>query len=121
MIIHLEVLDDESSSEIRDLLVWLRDHEDVDGGWLTEVTVPLEEGDMAGGGVLAAIEAAVANQEVLMAVISAAGGWLSARAANRRTRIKIRSGEQEVEIDTAHLDDPDEIARKIHAELRDMA
>lgn len=76
---------------------------------------------MAGGGIIAAIETAVADQEVLVAVIGAAGGWLSARAASRRTRIRISRGENAVEIDTAHLDDAEEIALKIHQELRDMA
>jgi hypothetical protein len=121
MILHLEVLDDESGTGIHDLLAWLRADEEVDSGRLVEVADPPEEGDMAGGGILAAIETAVVSREVLVAVAGAVGGWLSARAANRRTRIRIRRGENAVEIDTAHLDDADKIALKIHQELRDMA
>jgi hypothetical protein len=125
MILHLEVLDDESGTDIHDLLAWLRADDDVDSGRLVEVVVPAEEGDMAGGGILAAVETVVetvvAEREMIVAVIGAVGGWLSARAASRRTRIKVRCGKNEVEIDTAQLDDADEIALRIHQELRDMA
>lgn len=121
MILRLEVLDDESGAEIHELLAWLRADEDVDSRRLVEVADPAAPGDMSGGGILAAVETAVAGQEVLVAVIGAAGGWLSARAASRRTRIRIRAGENAVEIDTAHLRNADEIASRIHRELRDMA
>src|SRR5690349_12244568 len=121
MILRLEVLDDESGAELDDLLAWLRADEQVDSRRLVAVARPAAPGDMSGGGILAAVETAVANKEVLVAVIGAAGGWLSARAAGRRTRIRIRSGENEAEIDTARREDAEEIAARIHQEWRDMA
>jgi hypothetical protein len=116
MKIEIATLDDDAGDELNSLRQWLRDNEDLRSVRFTSVTSPPAPGEMTGG-VVGALEAAIVNKELLVALTSAIGGWLASRASSRRTRIRLRSGEREVEIDTVKVHDADQIAHKIWREL----
>jgi hypothetical protein len=108
------VMDDPVGEALEDLRVWLR----VDAPELRigQVRGPVQPGEM-NGGVVAALETAVLSKELLGMLVTGVAGWLSARATARRTRIRVRMGEIEVEIDTADVVKADEIARRLGREL----
>lgn len=116
MKIEITTLDDDSGGELASLRRWLRDDEDLRSVRFTSVISPPAPGEMTGG-VVGALEAAIVNKELLVALTSAIGGWLAARASSRRTRVRLRSGDREVEIDTVKVQDADLIAHKIWQEL----
>lgn len=118
MKIEMAVLDDDSGDELSKLGRWLRDDEDLRSVRIVAVSAQPASGQMTGG-VVATLEAAIVNKDLLVALTSAVGGWLASRAAGRRTRIRVRRGEREVEIDTARVHDADEIAHRIWQELDD--
>jgi hypothetical protein len=99
---------------LEDLRVWLR--VDAPGLRIGQVRRPAGPGEM-NGGVVAALETAVLSKELLGMLVTGVAGWLSARATTRRTRIRVRLGEVEVEIDTADVVKADEIARRLGREL----
>jgi len=112
--LRITVLDDPAGDALAELWTWLR--EDARGVRLQQVYETPGPGEMAGG-ALAALETAVLSKELLGMVATGLGGWLSARATTRRTRIRVKRGDVEVEIDTASLDKASEIARRLSAEL----
>lgn len=69
-------------------------------------------------GILAdTVELVDAAGPVLSAVAATVGVWLGTQV--RRTRIRVKDGVREVEIDTGTLRDPDIIARTILQQLMD--
>lgn len=116
MKIQIETIDDEASEQLRDLRQWLNDDEDLRPLQFTLVTAQRTSDEMTGG-IPAVIEAAFINKDLLVAFTSAVGGWLASRASTRRTRIRVRKGEREVEIDTAKVRDSDQIVRQIWQDL----
>jgi hypothetical protein len=57
------------------------------------------------------------DRTTVIAVSTAVAGWLTARASSRRTRVKVRHGDREMEIDSAKVRDPEELARRMREEL----
>jgi hypothetical protein len=110
------VIDDPTGEVLADLRTWLRD--DIRGLYVEQIHRPLTPEEMSSG-VLAALETAVVSKELFATVVTAVGGWLSARAMTRRTKIRVRRGEYEVEIDTADLDKADDIVRRLASDLGD--
>lgn len=110
----IEVADDPAGDALEDLWVWLR--ADAPQVHIERVRRPVPEGEMSGG-VVAALKTAVLSKELLGMAVTGVAGWLSARATTRRTRIRVKRGEVEVEIDTADVAKADEIARRLGREL----
>ncbi|MEV0900662.1 hypothetical protein [Actinoplanes sp. NPDC049802] len=107
---------DESGESYNELRKWLRGDEDLAGVRVDAVTAAPAPGRMAGGAVEALI-ATVADPGLLGALFGALGGWAAARASTRRTRIRVRVGEREVEVEGPALRDPEDVARRLRAEL----
>jgi hypothetical protein len=118
--IEITVLDDDSGDELKKLGQWLHDDEDLRSVRIMAVSAEPTSGEMTGG-VVASIEATIMSKELLVALTSAVGGWLASRAAGRRTRIRVRRDNREIDIDTAHIYEADEIAHRIWQELDDEA
>jgi putative ubiquitin-RnfH superfamily antitoxin RatB of RatAB toxin-antitoxin module len=57
------------------------------------------------------------NTELLGALATTVGVWLGTGV--RRTRIRVKDGDREVEIDSTTLKDPHEVVRRIVGQLRD--
>jgi len=110
----IEVVDDGEGDALTDLWSWLR--ADAPQVRVDPVDRPGRPGEMSGG-VLAALETAVLSKELLGMVVTGVAGWLSARATSRRTKIRVKRGDVEVEIDTADMKAADEIARRLGREL----
>jgi hypothetical protein len=110
----VRVMDDPLGDALEDLRVWLR--VDAPGLRFGQVFRPVEPGEM-NGGVVEALETAVLSKELLSMLVTGVAGWLSARATTRRTRIRVKTGDVEVEIDTADVVKADEIARRLGREL----
>jgi len=69
------------------------------------------------GGDTAGLVATILNPELLAALFAALGGWAAARVSTRRTKIRVKVGEKELELDGAGLRDPEGTARRLLAEL----
>jgi hypothetical protein len=112
----LEVVGDESGGQLNDLRRWLRSDDDLTGVRVQSVAKPPASGEMSGG-ESASLIATVLDPDLLAPLLGALGGWAAARASTRRTRVRVKVGEHEVEIDGAGLRDPEGVARRIRAEL----
>ncbi|MFJ5549236.1 hypothetical protein [Streptomyces sp. NPDC093225] len=113
MIVRLDLPGDEAGDELRQLQGWLRADEDLAGITVTGRQAPARDGEM--GPALEALHLVLEPQGLLTAVAASVGTWASTR--RRAVRIRVRSGEKEVEIDAPRLADPDEVARRILREL----
>ncbi|GAA0453974.1 hypothetical protein Aca07nite_66540 [Actinoplanes capillaceus] len=111
--VEISLTGDGSYNELRK---WLRGDEDLDGVRVDTVGAPPLPGQMSGGAVEALI-ATVADPGLLGALFGAVGGWAAARASTRRTRIRVKVGDREVEVEGPALRDPEAVARRLHAEL----
>ncbi|GGN43610.1 hypothetical protein FHR83_008095 [Actinoplanes campanulatus] len=100
----------------KELRKWLRGDEDLDGVRVDPVEAPPLPGQMSGGAVEALI-ATVADPGLLGALFGAVGGWAAARASTRRTRIRVKVGDREVEVEGPALRDPEAVARRLRTEL----
>lgn len=110
----VEVVDDPAGDALEDLRTWLRSA--APRVRFDRVRRPVGPGEMSGGAV-AALETAILSKEVLGMVVTGIAGWLSARATTRRTKIRVKVGEAEVEIDAPDGAKAAEIARWL---LRDV-
>jgi hypothetical protein len=110
----IEVADDPLGEGLEELRVWLR--ADAPALRMARLHQPVRPGEMSGG-VVAALETAVLSKDLLGMLVTGVAGWLSARATTRRTRIRVKLGDVEVEIDTADVSKADEIARRLGREL----
>jgi Effector Associated Constant Component 1 len=108
------VEDDPVGDALADLCEWLR--EDVRQVRVEPIVRPVGPGEMHGG-VWQALETAMLSKEVFGMVITGIGGWLSARATTRRTKIRVKRGDAEVEIDTANVREALAIADQLERRL----
>ncbi|MFI5979089.1 hypothetical protein [Streptomyces sp. NPDC051452] len=113
MIVQIGLIGDEAGDELRRLEQWLRGDEDLRKIEIRNQNAPMESGDM--GPVLDALQLLLEPQGVLAALAASVGTWAGIR--RRSVRIRVRSGEKEVEIDASRLRDPDDIATRILHEL----
>ncbi|MET7370873.1 hypothetical protein ABZS61_34480 [Streptomyces sp. NPDC005566] len=113
MIVEIGLQGDEAGYELRQLEKWLREDDGLARATISGRNAPTESGDM--GPVLEALQVLLEPQGVLAAVAASVGTWAGVR--RRNVRIRVRSGEKEVEIDATRLRDPDDIARRILREL----
>ncbi|MEU8649725.1 hypothetical protein [Streptomyces sp. NPDC048737] len=113
MIIEIGLTGDEAAYELRQLQKWLRDDDELRRATISGRNAPMESGDM--GPVLEALQVLLEPQGVLTALAASVGTWAGVR--RRGVRIRVRSGEKEVEIDASRLRDPDDIASRILREL----
>jgi hypothetical protein len=107
---------DESGDSVIELQKWLRTDDDLRAVEVDLVT-PEPRTDEMSGGIADALMATVADPGVLGALIGAVGGWVTARASARRTRIRVRVGDREIEMEGAALQDPEGVARRLRSEL----
>ena len=115
--VQIVILNDESGESIADLHSWLRDDEETRLLQISMERAPAKPGDMTGGGLAQALEATVSSKEAIAGLAGVIGGWLSSRAATRRTKIRVKTVDVEIEIDTAKVKESEEIARRIVNEL----
>jgi hypothetical protein len=107
---------DESGGSVSELRKWLRTDDDLAGVEVDFVAPDLRPDEMSGG-IAEALMATVADPGVLGALIGAVGGWVTARASARRTRIRVKVGEREIEMEGPALQDPEGVARRLRTEL----
>jgi hypothetical protein len=113
VIVEIGLNGDEAAYELRQLEKWLRDDDELRGATISGRNAPTESGDM--GPALEALQVLLEPQGVLTALAASVGTWAGVR--RRGVRIRVRSGEKEVEIDASRLRDPDDIASRILREL----
>lgn len=109
MIVRVGLIGDEAGDELRRLEQWLRQDRELGRVTITAQAAPAGEGDM--GPVAEALHLLVEPRVVLTAVAASLGTWAGVR--RRAVRIRVRSGNKEVEIDASRLQDPDEVAIRI--------
>ncbi|MEV7325060.1 hypothetical protein [Streptomyces sp. NPDC093970] len=112
----VQVVDDPAGESARSLADWLSKDTDV----RDNARVALQESQQSTdemGPLADTVQLLLQPDGVLVAVLSVVGVWLEARG--RRTRIRVRRGDVVVEIDTAQVDDPDEIATIVAREIQD--
>jgi hypothetical protein len=76
-----------------------------------------EPGTMPGTGVVEALVTVITDKAVLAATTAAIGGWVTARLSTRRTRLRIKYGDREAEVDTARVHDLDDLAAWLRDQL----
>ncbi|MEU8661563.1 effector-associated constant component EACC1 [Actinoplanes philippinensis] len=103
---------DDPEAALRELHAWLRDDEDLAGIRVRPVTATPAPGEMSGG-LVEALVATVADPGLLGALFAGLGGWAAARASTRRTRIRVRMGDREVEMEGPQLKDPEGVVRRL--------
>ncbi|MEU4623248.1 hypothetical protein AB0G04_25160 [Actinoplanes sp. NPDC023801] len=107
---------DESGHSVNELRKWLRSDDELVGAEV-DFVAPDSRPDEMSGGIAEALMATIADPGVLGALIGAVGGWVTARASARRTRIRVKVGEREIEMDGPALRDPEGVARRLRSEL----
>ncbi|MEU8775759.1 hypothetical protein [Streptomyces sp. NPDC048606] len=109
MIVRVDLVGDPAGDELRRLEHWLRQDGRLRGVSVTGRPAPLRDGDM--GPVLEALQLVLEPQGLLTAVAASLGTWAGVR--RRQVRVRVRSGEKEVEIDASRLDAPEDVALRI--------
>jgi hypothetical protein len=112
MIVTVSLDGDEAGDDLRRLEQWLRD-DDLHGVKVNVVDSAAEPGDM--GPVPELIQLLLEPQGVMTAVAASIGTWAGMR--RRNVRVRVRSGDKEVEIDASRIEDPEEVASRIAREL----
>ncbi len=97
----------------RSLSQWCRRDPELRGVRIVPLTSPTRPGEM--GFVGDALEFLSDNNALITAAVSTLGTWLATRAV--RTRIRVRIGDREVDIDTTNPKKAQEILTRIVAEL----
>ncbi|MGC4864724.1 effector-associated constant component EACC1 [Micromonospora sp. DT53] len=95
--VRISLSGDDPEDQLADLLEWINDD-----ATLRDQTRPLIDEPQPGelsGGTLQALESAVASKELLVALISSAAGWLTARVTGRRVKIQVKRGDSEVSLE----------------------
>ncbi|WP_425426873.1 effector-associated constant component EACC1 [Asanoa hainanensis] len=114
----VSVVDDEGGDELYDLYEWIRaDHK------LLKDVVRLVSGRPApgemSGAVSGVLEFVSGNGELLSALVGAITGWITARASTRRSRVRVKFGEHEIELDSANLERSAAIIFQLHRAMRE--
>jgi len=99
--------------EVRDLLAWIRRDPELRSA-RAELVRPRQTGGQMGG-LADTIVAVVTNEAVLSAATTTIGLWLGSRF--RRTRIRLKRGDIEVEIETASAKRGEAYAQELFNEL----
>ncbi|MEV4411034.1 hypothetical protein [Catellatospora sp. NPDC049609] len=92
----------------------LRGDADLRGTRITRVDLPPGRGEL--GPVTDALHWAAENPELMAALAAALTAWL----AQRRTKVRVRVGEREVEVDSTRVNDPEELALRVLAALDEV-
>jgi hypothetical protein len=100
---------DDDAEVARSLVDWLRREPDLRGIGISQVALAPTTGKMGAGG--AVVQIVSDNSEFLTAIATTVGVWLGSRI--RRTQVRVRVGEREVEIESNRRDDPTKIAMAI--------
>ena len=95
--VDIAVLNEDEEGELRSLLAWLRDDEDLDAVEISSRLRSPHPGEM--GAVIDVVEVVLQLDGVAVAAITAIVTWLSTR--RKSIKIRIRSGERELEIESA--------------------
>jgi hypothetical protein len=98
----------EDGADLIALRKWMVESDDLRGLPVGADRATPEPNTMPGTGVVEALVTVITDKATLTAAATAIGGWLTARLSMRRTRLRIKHGDREVEVDTArvrHLDD----------------
>ncbi|GIF38988.1 hypothetical protein Axi01nite_32990 [Actinoplanes xinjiangensis] len=116
--IHVEIIleGDDSDGALTELRKWLRSDEDLIGVRVDPVGAAARPDQMSGG-LVEALVATVTDPGLLAALFAGVGGWAAARASTRRTRIRVKIGDREVEMEGPALRDPEGVARRLRTEL----
>lgn len=109
--------DDVDGGDLTDLRDWLGDDDGMRGVPVSLHRSGGRPGEMAGGGVADVLLTLFDDRTTVIAVSTAVAGWLTARASSRRTRVKVRHGDREMEIDSTTVRDPELLARRMREEL----
>ncbi|MEV4345102.1 hypothetical protein AB0J83_11545 [Actinoplanes sp. NPDC049596] len=96
---------------------WITESGQLRGVPVTVERAQPEPGTMPGSGAVEALVAVATDKATLTAIVSLIGGWATARLSMRRTRLKIKYGDREAEVDTARFRDPDELAVWLRRQL----
>jgi len=117
MTIQICIYGDEAGDETRSLARWLRDSDDMSEARITLVhTSGQRSGEM--GSATEIIQAIFQPQGVLVALAGALGTWIGSR--RKPVTIHVRSGEKEVQIDSAKFKEPEEVAARLLRNLSDL-
>jgi hypothetical protein len=109
--------DSADGAELIALRRWMIESGDLRGVPVTAHRATLDSDTMSGAGVVDALTAVITDRAVLMAAATAIGGWVTARLSVRRTRLRIKYGDREAEVDTARFRDVDELAAWLRDQL----
>ncbi|MFE9633569.1 hypothetical protein [Streptomyces sp. NPDC006463] len=113
----VRVESDPTGADIRSLADWLARDADVREAKATVTVLESEQRPDEMGPLADAVQVLLEPDGVLVAVVTAVGVWLESRG--RRTRIRVRQGDTEVEIDSADVDDPEAVAESILREIQE--
>jgi Effector Associated Constant Component 1 len=111
--VELSLVGDNADEELRSLSRWLQADEDVRDVTFEMHTRSVRTGDM--GPVPELIQAALQPGGLLAALAGVLGTWVTVK--RRAVKLRIRSGDKEVEIDAAKMADPEAVAVRILREL----
>jgi hypothetical protein len=109
--------DDADGAQLIALQEWLSDSVRLRGVPVSVHRAGAEPEDMTGSGVVDAVVAVVTDKATVTGVTTAVAGWLVARMSARRTKLRIRRGDREIEVDTAQKRDLDELAAWMNEQL----
>jgi hypothetical protein len=112
VVVHISAVDDTAADVLPELREWLR--LDLPGIALEPVYRPTAPGEM-NSGALQTLEAAVLSKEFLGMIVTGIGGWCTARATGRRATIRVKVGDNEVEIDASSAKDVEKLIQRLSA------
>ncbi|MDD7942813.1 hypothetical protein PHK61_30805 [Actinomycetospora lutea] len=112
MDILITVLGDEAGSEASSLAEWLRADEDVPKSAISLARTPTAKGEM---GPVTDIVQLLLDPTTTSATLTAVAAWLTAR--RQTTTIHIKSGDREVEVESASIKDPAQAAKSLMEEI----
>ncbi|MEU8820283.1 hypothetical protein [Actinoplanes sp. NPDC048796] len=113
--ITVTVADDEGGEEILDLHQWLRQDPDLRTAVTPAYREP-EPGEMSGE-IVEALTVAVTSQEFVVALVTGISTWAATRMSMRRSKIRVKRGTSEIEIDAADIPEPDLAAQRLYLEM----
>jgi hypothetical protein len=113
----VRVEDDPTGESVRSLADWLSKDADVREANATVTVLESQQRADEMGPLADTVQLLLEPDGVLVSVLTVVGVWLESRG--RRTRIRVRRGDTEVEIDTAEVTDPEAIADIVVREIQD--
>lgn len=113
MDIKVSLPDDEAGDDLRRLAQWLRDDDDLKGVSITLLDHTRKSHEM--GIADEAIQIAFQQNGIFVALTGVLGTWLG--APNKRTKLRVKVGDKEIEIDASKMSNPEEVAKDILRQL----